>query len=366
MRLLQGMVAAADAVRRDILAAAVLTLAGLVVVIKQRGDHSGQVAHQRQALDVDMPAGQAGSQAGVLALLADGQGQLVVGDDDGGVVGVLVNHHVADLGGRQGVGHIYGRVVVPLDDIDALVAQLLDDHPHPRAFGANAGTHRVEVVLPGMNGYLGAGAGLAGYRLYLHNAVVDLRHLNLEQPPYQVGVGAADDYRGPGILVTGVSLQDIRVADLDNQRLQALVVAVMLVGRLLVALVLVALDVEMGQLGLHAVADLDNSEVRCGLQHGAADQLALAVGVLGEDGLAPGVADYRQDDVLGVLRRYPADVARRDVALLELAVLASLLVRLAHRHHLIYIDVASLPVDGDAGVPFQVEDILVALGQGLL
>ena len=39
------------------------------------------------ALDVDAPAGEAGGEAGVLALLADGQRQLVVGDDDLGGAG---------------------------------------------------------------------------------------------------------------------------------------------------------------------------------------------------------------------------------------------------------------------------------------
>jgi len=42
--------------------------------------------HGRFALDVDAPAGELGGQAGVLPLLADGQRQLAVGNDDGAVL----------------------------------------------------------------------------------------------------------------------------------------------------------------------------------------------------------------------------------------------------------------------------------------
>ena len=69
----------------------------------------------------------------------------------------------------------------------------------------------------------------------------------------------------------------VGVAHLDDEHLQALVVAVVLVGRALVALARVALHVVMGQLGLDAVADLDDGEVRRALQHGARDQIAHAV-----------------------------------------------------------------------------------------
>ena len=61
-----------------------------------------------------------------------------------------------------------------------------------------------------------------------------------------------------------------------------------------------------------------------------------------------------------------AHVVGSDVALLELAVFAGLLVGLAHGHELVDVDLAGLAVDGHARVPFQIEDALVALRQGLL
>ena len=98
-----------------------------VLGLRKRG------AGEAGGLDVDVPTGQARGQAGVLALLADGQRQLVVGHDDGCVVVLLVDQDAIDLGRGKGVCHVAGRVLIPLDDVDALVAQLLDDHAHAAA-----------------------------------------------------------------------------------------------------------------------------------------------------------------------------------------------------------------------------------------
>ena len=158
----------------------------------------------------------------------------------------------------------------------------------------------------------------------------------------------------------------VRVAHFDDEHLEALVVAVVLVARRLVALVGVALHVVMGQLGLHAVANLDDGEVRRALQHRARHEVAHAVRELFVDGLTAGFAHDGRDDALGVLRGDAADIVGGDVALLELAVLAGLLVGLAHRHQLVHVDVARLAVDGHAGVPLEIEDVLVALGERCL
>ena len=139
--------------------------------------------------------------------------------------------------------------------------------------------------------------------------------------------------------------------------------AVVLVARTLVALVGVALHVVMGQLGLHAVANLDDGEVRRALQHRARHEVAHAVRELFVDGLTAGFAHDGRDDALGVLRGDAADIVGGDVALL---VLAGLLVGLAHRHQLVHVDVARLAVDGHAGVPLEIEDVLVALGERCL
>ncbi len=108
----------------------------------------------------------------------------------------------------------------------------------------------------------------------------------------------------------------------------------MLVSGALVALAGVALGVVVRQLGLHAVADLDDGEVGRALQHGAGHQIAHAAAELIVDGLTPGLAHERGDDALGVLGGDAAHIGRRHIALLELAVLAGLLIGLAHGHEL--------------------------------
>ena len=180
-------------------------------------------------------------------------------------------------------------------------------------------------------------------------------------------MGAADDDGRTGALVAAAGTRGVGLADVDDQGLDALVVLVVLALGLLVALDAVApAAVEMRQLGLDAVGDLDDGEVRGGLQHGAGDHLALAVDVLLVDVGTCGVADDLVDHALGALRGDAGDVVRGDVMLLVVGVVAGLGVLLANAHQLVDVDLAGVAVDGDASVPVQLEDVLVALGQLLL
>ena len=72
-----------DPVGPDVLAAVLAVLPGKLDLL---GHVTQDVGRQGLVLDVDVHAGQARGEAGVLPLLADGQGELVVGDDDRGVV----------------------------------------------------------------------------------------------------------------------------------------------------------------------------------------------------------------------------------------------------------------------------------------
>ena len=92
-------------------------------------------------------------------------------------VGVLVQHHLGDLGRGQRVDDEGGRVLVPLDDVDLLALQLADHGLHALAAHADAGADRIDGGVLGDHGDLGPGAGIARHRLDLHDAVVDLRHL---------------------------------------------------------------------------------------------------------------------------------------------------------------------------------------------
>ena len=149
-------------------------------------------------LDVDPPAGQAGGEAGVLAVAADRQRELVVGDDHGRLALLVVDDHLADAGRRKRFGDEAGGLVVVGNDVDLLAAQLGDDHPHPRAARADAGADRVDPVGVGDDGDLRAVAGLAGDADDLDQLVGDLRHLELEQALDQLRASAARR-RSPGL-----------------------------------------------------------------------------------------------------------------------------------------------------------------------
>src|SRR5690606_21772050 len=79
------------------------------------------VAGRLVRADVDTPAGEPGGEPGVLALLADRQRELVVGNDHPGGAGGGVDHlHRGDPGRAQRVAHELRGVLGPVDDVDLL------------------------------------------------------------------------------------------------------------------------------------------------------------------------------------------------------------------------------------------------------
>src|SRR3954447_3439337 len=71
--------------------------------------------------DVDAPPGQPGREAGVLALLADGQRELEVRHHDPRGAGVRIDDlDRGDPGGRERVRDHLGGVLGPVDDVDLL------------------------------------------------------------------------------------------------------------------------------------------------------------------------------------------------------------------------------------------------------
>jgi hypothetical protein len=147
--------------------------------------------------DVDPPAGQPRREAGVLALAPDGQRELVVGDDDGGLPALVVDEHLTHARRRQRLGDEPGGLVVVGDDVDLLAAQLGDDHAHPRAARADARADGIDALLVADDRDLRAVAGLARDVLDLDEAVGDLGDLELEQRLDELGVAAADDDARP-------------------------------------------------------------------------------------------------------------------------------------------------------------------------
>src|SRR5436305_5346641 len=94
---------------------------GVFVVVAQLGLFLSELG---LGADIDPPAGQPGGESCVLALLADGERELVVGHDDRGLLAVVVDEHFPHTRGRQRLGHEPRRLLVEGDDVDLLAAQL--------------------------------------------------------------------------------------------------------------------------------------------------------------------------------------------------------------------------------------------------
>ena len=93
-----------------------------------------------------------------------------------------VNHgHTADLRGLQRLLGESDRVVVILDDVDFLSAQLADNRLHAHTFHADAGADRVHILVLRHDRNLGALTGLARNGADHDGSVVNLRHFGLEQ-----------------------------------------------------------------------------------------------------------------------------------------------------------------------------------------
>ncbi len=148
-----------------------------------------------QALDVNAPASQLGCQAGVLSVAADGQAQLVFGDDDRSGLGFAVRGKVNPQDARRAerLGDVYPRVGVPLNDIDFFILQFAHDGLNAHAANANARADGVNAGTQGVDGYFGALAGFAGDRADFDLPVVNLWHFVLQQAHQEFAVGAGED-----------------------------------------------------------------------------------------------------------------------------------------------------------------------------
>src|SRR5262249_34974983 len=128
-------------------------------------------------LDVDPQPGQLGGEPRVLPLLADRERELALRGDHRRRPVALLDVDAHHLGRAQGVGDEHRRVAVPRHDVDLLTVELVDDVVDAAAAYADAGADRVDPLLARVDGNFRARAGLAGDRLDLDDAVVDLGHL---------------------------------------------------------------------------------------------------------------------------------------------------------------------------------------------
>src|SRR3989442_1963801 len=250
--------------------------------------------HLSLALDVDVKPGQLRRQPGVLAFLADGEGELVVRHDDEHRAGLpaLVRRAEGDrgiLGWREGPRHEGGGVGRPLHDVDLLAAQLPADALDARAAKPHAGADGIDVALGGDHGDLGALPRLPRRRLDLYDALGDLGNLGLEEAHEEARIRAREeDLRPLG-----------RLLHLLDVGAHPVIGVVALAGNLLA---LGDHRLRLAQVHDH-VALLDPVD-------GAADDLALLVDELGVDCVTLGIPHPQQDDMLGRLGGDAAELLR--------------------------------------------------------
>src|SRR5881628_3007570 len=247
----------------------------------------------RLAADVDSPASELRSEPRVLTFLADRERKLPVGYDDVRRFVIRDDVDADDVSGLEGVRDVLLGLLVPLDDVDLLATELVDDRLHAQPALTDAGAARVDPRLAGADRDLGARSGLARDADDLHLTVVDLRHLELEQALHEILVRAADHDLRPAQ----------RAAHLDDHDLSVLADEVALVRRLIGA-----------RQDRFSLAELHDRGAGLEAADLAVDDVALAVGVLGEDLLALGLTQRLLDHLLG---RLCTDAPQRGGGLLE-------------------------------------------------
>src|SRR5574341_369651 len=148
------------------------------------------------ALDVDSPASQFGSEPCILAFPANSQRELVVRHDHNScaaLVGVIIEKYCTHAGWAEGLRDKDRLIRAPLDDIDFLAVELLDNALNTHTAHADARANRVRTLLNGRHCHLRSCARLAGDALNLNRAIVDLGHFIFEQPAQHAAVCAADN-----------------------------------------------------------------------------------------------------------------------------------------------------------------------------
>ena len=129
---------------------------------------------------------------------------MLFGHDHLDPTSILVDHHLADLGGLQRVDKERRLILVPRDDVDLFTLQLVHHGLHPAAAHAHAGAHRVDRAVIADHRDLGPAARIARHGLDLDDAIVNLRHFHLEQFRHELRIGAAEEYLRPALFAAHV------------------------------------------------------------------------------------------------------------------------------------------------------------------
>ena len=106
-------------------------------------------------LDVDLEAGQAGSQTGILTFLADGKAQLAIGDDDrASLLLIRKEGNTDNLSRAQGSTDILAGIFAEDNNVDLLTVEFIHDGSHTASTPSTAARTAILVRLPGSRAML--------------------------------------------------------------------------------------------------------------------------------------------------------------------------------------------------------------------
>src|SRR6185437_7821459 len=106
---------------------------------------------------------------------------------------LLVDDDALHFGRRERIDDELRRILRPEDDVDALAGELVRHRSYARAAHADARALRIEPRIVRFDGDFRADAGITRGRLDLDQALLDLGHLELEQPHDELGRDAREN-----------------------------------------------------------------------------------------------------------------------------------------------------------------------------
>ena len=147
--------------------------------------------------DFDIPTDEFGGEADVLSATADGEGELIFGDEDDGASEAGIEEDFGDFGGLEGVRDEDLEGVVPADDVDAFAAEFVDDVFDTAAADADTSADGIDFGVDAGDGNFGAVAGLPSDGADFDGAVLDFGDFLFEEAADEIGVAAGEDDADP-------------------------------------------------------------------------------------------------------------------------------------------------------------------------
>jgi hypothetical protein len=140
-----------------------------------------------------VPAGHFRSQANILAATANGDCQVLLVDDHVHAVLVFIDDDRADFSRRQRANHELCRISRPENDVNSFTGQFIGHRRDSRSTHADAGTDRIDPLIIGLDGNLGAHAGVTGSSLDFQQAIIDFRDFQREELNDELRSGTRQD-----------------------------------------------------------------------------------------------------------------------------------------------------------------------------